>query len=63
MDAWKVKELNLSHILLDTCNPIELANVEELLLFVSQAELSDYGKYEIVKVDQNATKRYVQICK
>jgi len=51
MIAWRVQSLNGSKMTLDKCNPSDVHHVNELLVFVSQSNLSDYGKYEIVQID------------
>ncbi|KAK3726428.1 hypothetical protein QZH41_014936, partial [Actinostola sp. cb2023] len=50
MTAWKALVLGPTSLDLMSCNPKEVANITELLVFVSRAGASDYGKYVVVRV-------------
>ncbi|XP_028512463.1 uncharacterized protein LOC114574342 [Exaiptasia diaphana] len=52
MKAWKAKILGPISLSLENCNPKDLEDTSELLLFVSRADASDYGKYDIVRVKE-----------
>ncbi|XP_031566066.1 uncharacterized protein LOC116301185 isoform X1 [Actinia tenebrosa] len=56
MTAWQATILGPTSLNLSGCNPDDITNTAELLLFVSRARtdsLGDYGKYQIVKVKEN----------
>ncbi|KAK3733362.1 hypothetical protein QZH41_013689 [Actinostola sp. cb2023] len=53
MTAWKATILGPTSLDLMSCNPKDVENTTELLVFVSRADVSDYGSYEIVRVKDN----------
>ncbi|KAK3733350.1 hypothetical protein QZH41_003614 [Actinostola sp. cb2023] len=53
MTAWKATILGPTSLDLMSCNPKDVENTTELLVFVSRADVNDYGSYEIVRVKDN----------
>ena len=48
--SWKVSKMDKANLYLEGCTKDQLPRRSKLFLFVSKAQLSDYGKYTIVKV-------------
>ncbi len=50
LTSWKISKMEKKSLYLADCTTEQLKRGDKLFLFVSRAQLSDYGKYKLVKV-------------
>ena len=49
--SWKVESKGSQKVVLSGCDITQIRREDELLFMITRGSLSDYGKYEILKVE------------
>lgn len=49
--SWKVESKSLHSVVFSSCDTAQINREDELLFMITRGSLSDYGKYEILKVE------------
>ena len=50
--SWEVESKSLQNAALSGCDHAKINKEDELLFMITRGGLSDYGKYEILKVEE-----------
>ena len=49
--SWEVQSKGSQKVVLSGCDATQIRKEDELLFMITRGSLSDYGKYEILKVE------------
>ena len=49
--SWKVESKDSQKVVLSGCDTTQIRREDELLFMITRGSLSEYGKYEILKVE------------
>ena len=52
MTSWEVESIGSQNVVFSGCDATHIRRDDELLFMTTRGSLSDYGKYEILKVER-----------